>query len=89
MTATIPEAAKTIIEGAIPAQANRPVQVVIDVLFHEGSRKVTPSDLEAAASAAAAAFRASLESRKPTYSISSIKGTVQYVYIQARRAFTA
>lgn len=67
----------------------RPAQIILDVTFGEGNRKVTPADLERAAGAAAAAFRTSLESRTPTYTIASITGTVSYVYTMVRKTFSA
>lgn len=66
----------------------RPVRVTFEIVFADGNRKVTPADLERAASAAAAALRASLESRTPAYQIASIKGVVDYAYVLARKAFS-
>ena len=72
----------------LPATKGRPVQMTLSVQFKEGSRKVTPADLERAAQAAAAAFRASLEACRPAYSIEKVEGGVTYSYVQAHRTFT-
>lgn len=70
-------------------QWERPAQVVIDCVFEEGNRKVTPADLERAAEAAASAFRTSLEARTPAYRIADLKVCVSYAYVAIRKTFTA
>ena len=65
----------------------RPVKVEINANFpHEGARKVTPADLEKAAAAAAATFRASLENRKPAYELLDLEYRVQYSYVQVDKS---
>lgn len=71
------------------AQWARPAQVILDVTFSEGNRKVTPADLERAAQAAAIAFRASLEGRKPKYLIDNVKVSYKYVYTMVAKTFAA
>lgn len=61
----------------------RPVVVTMRATFpKEGGRRVTPADLDRAASAAAAAFRASLEGRSPAYDVVDLTATVNYSYVQ-------
>lgn len=66
----------------------RPVTLTLTAYFSEGSRKVTPSDLEKASIAAVQAFRTSLESRTPAYDIAEIEGEVSYFYLQSRKKVT-
>lgn len=67
----------------------RPAQVILDITFAEGNRKVTPADLERAAQAAAVALRASLEGRKPKYLIDNIRVGYKYVYTMVSKTFSA
>jgi len=63
---------------------DRPVTVTISATFpKKGARKVTPADLDKAAAAAAMAFRAQLENRKPAYELLDLEYEVQYSYIMA------
>jgi len=65
--------------------ADAPARIVTEILFTDDCRRITPRDLEDAARAMMIAGRASLEGRKPAYSIASIKCQVEYLYVQARR----
>lgn len=80
-------AKKTLKKAAHVPEGNdlRPIRVSITATVprHNG-RRVTPADVDAAADAAAAAFRASLESRWPSYEIKDLQLGVEYVYIQHR-----
>jgi hypothetical protein len=67
----------------------RPVGIKFDVQFANPSRKVTLDDLDRAAAAAAAAFRASLEGRTPPYDIERFEVTRDYSYLQGRHTFDA
>lgn len=82
-TATTPKG-KTLIKKRTSPQGNhgRPVTVTLNANFpKEDGRKVTPADLEKAAAAAAAAFRAALEARTPAYEILDLTANVNYSYI--------
>lgn len=46
---------------------------------------MTPVDLEKAAAAAAAAFRAALEARNPAYEILDLTASVNYSYVLVSR----
>lgn len=63
---------------------DRPVTVNISATFPKTkARKVTPSDLDKAAAAAASAFRSALENRSPAYEVLDLEYEVQYSYTQA------
>lgn len=84
--ATTP-AKKTLKKAAHIPEGNawRPIRVTINTtLPRKGGRRVTPADIDAAADAAAAAFRASLESRTPAYDVKDLNLGVEYLYIQHR-----
>lgn len=74
---------------AMKAQWARPVSITVDVVFEEGSRKVTPADLEKAALAGAGAIRSVLENRSPAYNVASVTGEVEYKYVQSLKPFSA
>lgn len=82
-------AAAAVESVASKPQWARPAQIVLDITFAEGNRKVTPADLERAAQAAAVAFRTSLEGRKPKYFIATLKVSVKYVYSMVNKTFEA
>jgi hypothetical protein len=75
--------AKKLIKKTTVIQGNewRPVTVTLNANFpKEHGRKVTPADLEKAAAAAAAAFRAALEARTPAYQVLDLTANVNYSY---------
>lgn len=74
-------------EKKAEGNASRPVRLEITCNFPvEGARKVTPNDLDMAAAAAAAAWRASLEARTPAYKVLDLCSDVAYSYVLARRS---
>lgn len=93
-TATRPakKATKKITKGAkvvTKPRWRRPVRVALEAQFAEGGRKVVVEDIQRAAAAAGAAFRASLEGRKAPYDIERLEVQVDYSYLQSRSTFDA
>lgn len=67
----------------------KPVTLTLKAQFEEPGRRVTHADLERAAVAAAASFRATLENQTPAYEVVRLDATIEYAYLQSEKTFDA
>lgn len=88
-TATTGTTKKVVKHLTKKVQWRRPVRVRFNVEFGQGSRKLTPADIDRATQAAAAAFRASLEGRYKPYVIERFEAAWEYLYRQGGNTFNA